>query len=223
MKIAIVGSGRIGGLVGKLWAQAGHHVRFSSRHSDGLDTLVAESGPNASRSSIKEALAFGEVVLISIPYESLPAFGEQYGSQLSGKVVMETGNPYPQRDGDVAKRVLDSGLGTGHWSARWLPGTRLVRAFNSVWDQTLAREAHRTPPRVCVPLAADDVEAAETVAGLVRDAGFDPVLVGLLSRAREFDVGTPVYATNMSGPEVRQALRLPRAGTASQVNVRVEN
>ena len=66
-----------------------------------------------------------------------------------------------------------------------------------------------------MPLAADDEEAAEAVAGLVRDAGFDPVVVGALSRAREFDVGTPVYATNMSGPEVRQTLRLPQAGTAS--------
>ncbi|HYW42626.1 MAG TPA: NAD(P)-binding domain-containing protein [Bryobacteraceae bacterium] len=215
MKIAIIGSGRIGGLVGKLWAQAGHQVRFSSRHPDHLDALVAESGPNASRSSIEEALAFGEVFLISIPYGSLAAFGDKYGSQLSGKIVMETGNPYPERDGDVARQVLDSGLGTGHWSARWLPGARLVRAFNSVWDRTLAREAYRTPPRVGVPLAADDPNAAEVVAGLVRDAGFDPVLVGPLSRAREFDVGTPVYNTNMSGPQVRQALRLPQAGTAS--------
>ena len=215
MKIAIVGSGRIGGLVGKLWAQAGHQVRFSSRHPDRLDALVAESGPSASRSSIEEALAFGEVVMISIPYGVLPAFGERYGSLLSGKIVMETGNPYPERDGDVAKRVLDSGLGTGHWSALWLPGVRLVRAFNSVWDRTLAREAHRTPPRVGVPLAADDPNAMEIAAGLVRDAGFDPVLAGPLSRARELDVGTPVYNTNMSGPEVRQALRLPRAGAAS--------
>jgi predicted dinucleotide-binding enzyme len=215
MKIAIIGSGRIGGLVGKLWAQAGHQVRFSSRHPDHLDALVAESGPNASRSSIEEALAFGEIFLISIPYGSLPAFGDQYGSQLFGKIVMETGNPYPERDGDVAKQVLDSGLGTGHWSARWLPGARLVRAFNSVWDRTLACEAHRTPPRVGVPLASDDTNATEIVAGLVREAGFEPVSVGPLSRAGEFDVGTPVYNTNMSGPEVRQALRLPQAGTAS--------
>jgi predicted dinucleotide-binding enzyme len=215
MKIAIIGSGRIGGLIGKLWAQAGHQVRFSSRHPDHLDELVAESGPNASRSSIEEALAFGEVFLISIPYGSLPAFGNQYGSELSRKTVMETGNPYPERDGDVARQVLDSGLGTGHWSARWLPGTRLVRAFNSVWDRTLAREAHRTPPQVGVSLAADDTNAMELVAGLVRDAGFDPVLVGPLSRAREFDVGTPVYNTNMSGPEVRRALGLPQGETAS--------
>ena len=111
--------------------------------------------------------------------------------------------------------MLDSGLGTGYWSALWLPGARLVRAFNSVWDRTLAREAHRAPPRVGVPLAADDTGAAEIATGLVRDAGFDPVLVGPLSRAREFDVGTPVYNTNMSGPEVRRALRLPEAGTPS--------
>lgn len=215
MKIAIIGSGRIGGVVGKLWAQAGLQVRFSSRHPDRLDRLVAESGPNASRGSIEEALALGEVFLISIPYGSLPAFGDRYGSQLSGRIVMETGNPYPERDGDVARQVLDSGLGTGHWSARWLPGARLVRAFNSVWDRTLAREAHRTPPQVGVPLAADDTDAREIAAGLVRDAGFDPVLVGPLSRAREFDVGTPVYNTNMSGPEVRRALGLTHAGTAS--------
>ncbi|MGD0500637.1 MAG: NAD(P)-binding domain-containing protein [Bryobacteraceae bacterium] len=214
MKIAVVGSGRIGGLVGKLWAQAGHQVCFSSRHPDRLDALVAQSGPNASRGSIAEALAFGDLVLISIPYGSLADFGERYGSQLSGKIVMETGNPYPERDGAAAKQVLDSGLGTGHWSARWLPGARLVRVFNSVWDRTLAREAHRTGPRVGVPLAADDASAMEVVAGLVRDAGFDPVLVGPLSRAREFDVGTPVYNTNMSGPEVRRALGLPQAAPA---------
>ena len=121
-------------------------------------------------------------IMVSIPYGSLPAFGDQYGSQLSRKIVIETGNPYPERDGDVARQVLDSGLGTGHWSARWLPGARLVRAFNSVWDRTLVREAHRAPPRVGVPLAADDANAAEIVAALVRDAGFDPVLVGPLSR-----------------------------------------
>ena len=216
MKIAIIGSGHIGGLVGKLLAKAGHEIRFSSRHPENLDALVAASGPNSSRSSIEEALAFGEVILISLPYGSLPAFGEKYGAELDGKIVMETGNPYPERDGDVARKVLDSGLGTGHWSARWLQGTRLVRAFNSVWDQTLAREAHRTAPRVGVPLASDDPRAMEIVAGLVRDAGFDPVVVGPLSRAREFDVGTAVYNTNKSGPEVREALGLEQGGQASR-------
>ncbi|HLK66656.1 MAG TPA: NAD(P)-binding domain-containing protein [Bryobacteraceae bacterium] len=215
MKIAIIGSGHIGGVVGKLWAQAGHQVRFSSRHPENLERLVAESGSNASRSSVDDAIAFGEIFLIAIPYGSLPDFGKQYASRLAGKIVMETGNPYPERDGAVAEQVVRSGLGTGHWSALWLPGTRLVRAFNSVWDRTLDREAHRPAPQVGIPLAADDTDAMNTVAGLVREAGFDPVLVGPLSKAREFDVGTAVYNTNMSGPEVRKKLGLPQAGTAA--------
>jgi hypothetical protein len=110
--------------------------------------------------------------------------------------------------------VLDSGLGTGHWSARWhrAPGSsersirfgtgrlRAKRIGFRRRSECRWRRMIRTPQRL--------------VAGLVRDAGFDPVLVGPLSRAREFDVGTPVYNTNMSGPEVRQALGLSQAGTA---------
>jgi predicted dinucleotide-binding enzyme len=211
MNIGIVGSGKIGGVVGKLWAQAGHRVCFSSRHPDTLAGLVAEAGPNASRGTVEEALAFGEVILLSIPYGSVAQFGQEQGARLAGKIVIETGNPYPERDGAIAEQVRSSGLGTGVWSARWLPGCRLVRGFNSVWDGTLAREAHRPPPRVGVPLAADDEAAMAIVAGLVRDTGFDPVLVGPLARARDFDVGTPVYDSNLSGPEVRQALGLPPA------------
>ena len=216
MEIGIVGSGMVGGAVGKLWAKAGHRVFFSSRHPTQLDGLVADVGPNAQCGNVDEAIAFGEVLLVSIPYNALAAFGENYRSQLAGKIVMETGNPYFQRDGNLAGEILDSRLGTGHWSARFLPGTRLVRAYNSVWDRTLVNEAHRTPQslnitrdvvmRVGVPLASDDAEAMEIVAGLVRDSGFDPVCVGPLSRAREFDIGMPVFNTNMSGIEIRQAL-----------------
>jgi 8-hydroxy-5-deazaflavin:NADPH oxidoreductase len=206
MKIGVVGSGKIGSVVGKLWAQAGHEVLFSSRHPEALDGLVARVGRNASRGKIEEALDFGEVILLAIPYGSIEQFGQTHGSRLKGKIVIETGNPYPERDGPIGEEVRSSGIGTGLWSARWLPGSRLVRGFNTVWDQTLAKEAHRAGPRVGVPLASDDAEALEVVAGLVRAAGFDPVTVGPLSRAREFDVGTPVYASNMAGPEVRQAL-----------------
>jgi hypothetical protein len=139
MKIAIIGSSRIGGLVGKLWTEAGHQVRFSSRHPDDLDALVADSGPNASRSSIEDALPFGDVIIISIPYGSLPAFGVQYGSQLVRKIVIETGNPYPERDAmwpgwcstPVSAPVIGPRIGcrAPSWSARSIPfGTRLLRA-----------------------------------------------------------------------------------------------
>ena len=134
--------------------------------------------------------------------------GKNYAAKLKGKVVLETGNPYPERDGVIARQVIDSGLGTGHWSAQWVPGARLVRAFNSVWDRTLAREAHRTPPRVGIPLAGDDPEAMDVAAALVRDAGFDPVLVGPLSRAREFDVGTEPYTRLLTASELRKLLKL---------------
>jgi 8-hydroxy-5-deazaflavin:NADPH oxidoreductase len=206
MKIGIVGSGRIGSVVGRLWAQAGHKVLFSSRHPEALDGLVTLVGPNASRGTIEEALGFGEVILLSIPYGAVEQFGQTHGARLKDKIVVETGNPYPERDGPGVQEVRSSGIGTGLWSARWLLGSRLVRGFNSVWDQTLASEAHRAGPRVGIPLASDDPDALELVAGLVREAGFDPVIVGPLARAREFDVGTPVYASNMSGPEVRRAL-----------------
>lgn len=209
MNIGIVGSGLIGGVVGTLWAKAGHAVLFSSRHPESLDGLVAGAGPNARRGTVEEALAFGEVIFLSIPYHAVEGFGREHREKLAGKVVIETGNPYPERDGAVGTEVRASGLGTGVYSARWLPGTRLVRGFNSVWDKTLAKEAHRPDPKVGIPLAGDDAEAIQIAAGLVRDAGFDPVVVGPLALARTFDFGTPVYNSNKSGPDVRAALGLP--------------
>lgn len=208
MNIGIIGSGKIGGVVGTLWAKAGHRVLFSSRHPEQLDSLVEQAGANASRGTIEEALDFGDVIFLSIPYIAVEPFGKEYGARLKGKIVIETGNPYPERDGAIGEEVRASPLGTGVYSARWLPGTRLVRAFNSVWDKTLAREAHRPPPQVGIPLASNDTEAMQVTAQLVRDAGFDPVIAGGLERARDFDFGSPVYNTNLSGPELRAALKV---------------
>jgi len=128
-----------------------------------------------------------------------------------GKVVLDTSNPYPNRDGPMVEEVTRSGRGTGPYLREWFSGVRIVRAFNTVWDRTLEREAHRAAPRVGIPLASDDAEALRTAAALVTDAGFDPVVVGPLDRSREFDMGAPVYDTGMSGPEVRAALGLPAA------------
>lgn len=211
MNISIIGSGKIGGLIGTLWTKAGHRVLFSSRHPEELDALVAKAGVNSSRGTIEDALNFGEVILLSIPYVALKKFGKDHASKLADKVVIETGNPYPERDGAVGEEVRASGLGTGVYSARWLPGVRLVRGFNSVWDVTLASEAHREAPQVGIPLASDDAEALALAAKLVRDAGFDPVIVGPLAKARMFDVETPVYNTGMSGPDLRAALGVERA------------
>jgi 8-hydroxy-5-deazaflavin:NADPH oxidoreductase len=209
VKIGIIGSGRIGSLVGRLWVKAGHEVRFSSRHPESLATLVKELGPKASAGSVEEAATFGEALLISVPYSALPGLGESIGAAIKGKVVLETGNLYPGREGVVVQEVLDSGLGSGVWTARFLPGARVVRAFNTVWDQTLSKAIAAGRGReIGIPLAGDDRDAIETAARLVTDAGFEPVIVGGLDSAKRFDVGAAVYNTGMSAAEIKRTLAL---------------
>ena len=96
--------------------------------------------------------------------------------------------------------------GSAGWAAAMFPGSRWVKAFNSVYFKTLASEAHRAGDRVGIPLAGDDLHAVETAARLVQDAGFDPVMVGPLARGKEFEPGAPSYNTGMSGRELRKML-----------------
>lgn len=204
MKIGVIGSGRIGGTLGSLWVEAGHEVLFSSRHPEELKELADRLGPRARAGTPREADLFGEVVLISVPYHAVPQIGRDFANELAGKVVLETGNPYPARDGEMA--VKARARGTGVSSAEFLPGVRLVRAFNTIPYYDLRSEAHRSGDRVAVPLAGDDSQALVIASQLVRDAGFEPVVVGLLARAKEFDVGTSVYARALTARELRQEL-----------------
>ena len=206
LKIGIIGAGHIGGTLASLWMKAGHEMLVSSRHPDQLQGLVRSLGPRARAGTPREAALFGEVVLVSVPYGALPQIGRDLRGELRGKIVLDTGNPYPERDGDMA---LDARRkGTGVASAEFLPGVRLVRAFNAINWRDLAREAHRSGEPIAIPLAGDDREALEVAERLVRDAGFEPVVVGGLARAREFDVGTPVYTRLMTARELRRALGL---------------
>ena len=206
LKIGIIGTGEIGGALARHWAAAGHQLLISSRHPEELQALAKELGPNVKAGTPREAAAFGDVILVSVPYKSTAQIGHDYAAELKGKVVLDTGNPYPSRDGDMA--VRDRIRGTGVASAEYLPGTRLVRAFNAINSGPLARDAFRKPERLGIPLAGNDAEAMQIAAQLVSDAGFDPVRVGDLSRAREFDYGTPVYVRGMTAAELRKALKL---------------
>ncbi len=206
MKIGIIGAGNIAGAVGLLWAKAGHAVRFGSRHPEALGPLLAKIGGDASAGTAEEAARFGEVVFCSVPYGAWPDLAAAIAAPAAGKVVIDSANPYPERDGAFASDAIAAGQGAGEPVARLLPGARLVRAFNSVYFKVLETEAHRAGDRVGIPLAGDDEDALALTAVLVRDAGFDPVLVGPLARAREFDPGTPVYNTGMSGPDLARAL-----------------
>lgn len=208
LKIGIIGAGRIGGTLGELWVKAGYEVLLSSRHPDQLKPLAARLGPRARAGFPREAATFGEVVLISVPYGALPQVGRDYAAELKGKVVLETGNPFPGRDGDMAIPARDKGTGVA--SAEFLPGVRLVRAFNTIPYYDLRGEAHRKGERVAVPLASDDQAALEIASRLVEDAGFEPVVVGPLARAHEFDVGSAVFAQALTARELRRALGIGR-------------
>jgi len=206
LKIGIIGTGHIGGALAALWTGAGHEVLLSSRHPQELQALAHSLGPRAHVGTPREAAQFGGVVLISVPYGALPQVGLDLKSEAAGKIVLDTGNPYPARDGQMAVEARRKGTGVA--SADYLPGVRLVRAFNAINSGDLRSEAHRKGAPVAIPLAGDDPEALKVAEQLVRDAGFAPVVVGPLSRAREFDVGTSVYTRVMTEPQLRQALGL---------------
>lgn len=206
LKIGVIGSGHIGGTVGELWAKAGHDVMFSSLDLEADKKLAARVGARAGTPA--EAAAFGEVLLFSVPYKALPQLGRDLAGSIKGKVVLDTANPYPQRDGEMAVAVREKGTGVA--SPEFLPGARLVRAFNSVGFLQLASEAHRAGDKVAIPLAADDPAALKVAIRLVSDAGFEPVVVGGLARAKEFDVGTPVYGKALTAAELRKGLGIER-------------
>jgi 8-hydroxy-5-deazaflavin:NADPH oxidoreductase len=206
IRIGIIGTGHIGGTLATLWVGAGHEVLMSSRHPQELQALAHSLGPKAHVGTPLEAAKFGDVVVISVPYGALPQVGRDLKSELAGKIVLDTGNPYPERDGQMAVEARRKGTGVS--SAEYLPGVRLVRAFNAINSGDLRSEAHRKGAPVAIPLAGDDAQALQVAERLVRDAGFAPVVVGPLSKAREFDVGTPAYTRLMTEPQLKAALGL---------------
>jgi len=206
MKIGIIGAGHIGGTIGELWAKAGHPVFFSSRHPEELKDLVARLGPLAQAGTVDQAIGFGDVVFIAVPYGALPLIGKDYGKSLAGKIVLDADNAVASRDGAIAEEAERDGIGVT--SQKYLPGTRLVRAFNTLSYMIFAREANRPAPRLAVPIAGDDPEAVQVAAGLVRDAGFDPVEVGKLADARRFQRGAPGYGQSVGAAELKQKLSL---------------
>jgi 8-hydroxy-5-deazaflavin:NADPH oxidoreductase len=204
-KIGVIGAGRIGGTLARHWANAGYRVMISARSLEEVQKLAAEIGHGVTAGTPQQAAAFGDVVLVSVPFGALPQVGRDNAAQLKGKIVLDTCNPYLGRDGEMAKEALEKG--TGVVVPTYLPGVRLVRAFNQVSAAALASEAHRPGEKVGVPLAADDKQALAVAQQLVRDAGFDPVVVGGLSTAKSFDQGAPAYHT-MTARELRAILKI---------------
>ena len=193
LKIGMVGAGREGGALGTLFVKARHPVMFSSRHPENLKGLVAGLGPLAQAGTVEQAIAFGDVVLIAIPYTAMEQIGKDHGGALAKKVlVIDVSNPIARRDGeDLVKWVGEQG-GAGLATAKLLPGAHIVRAFNAIGSRRLAEIAHRPGEPVGVPIAGDDPKAIAVAQSLIREIGFEPVLVGGLAMGRHLVPGTPL-------------------------------
>jgi len=193
VKIGMIGAGREGSALGTLFAKAGHPIMFSSRRPENLKDLVAGLGARAQAGTVEQAIAFGDVIAIVVPYTAIEQIGKAHGAALATKpLVMDVSNPIARRDGeDLVKWVNDQG-GAGLASAKLLPGARIVRAFNAIGYSRLAQIAHRAGDPVGVPIAGDDASAIAMAERLIRDIGFEPVLVGGLSMGKHLVPGTPL-------------------------------
>jgi 8-hydroxy-5-deazaflavin:NADPH oxidoreductase len=173
MRIGIVGAGRIGGGIARQLGAAGHEVKVSfSREQAKLDALAAEIGPSASSGAPSDAVQFGEVVVIAVPWSELPNALEQAGS-LEGKIVIDTTNQFG------APPLPPEGETAAHFNAGRMRGARYTKSFNTLTSAFQAEAAGRTgAERVVQWLCGDDADAKEVVSALIEDAGFVPVDLG---------------------------------------------
>lgn len=208
LKIGIVGAGREGGALGKLLVKAGHPVMFSSRHPEELKGLVAEAGALAKAGTVAEAIAFGDVVLIVLPYTAMQQIGNDHAAALAQKMlVIDVSNPIARRDGaDFVGKVAAEG-GAGLATAKMLPGSHIVRAFNAIGYMKIGAAAHRAGEPLGVPIAGDDPKAVALASDLIRQMGFEPVLIGGLAKGKYLVPGTP-----LSGEHTPDELRKIAAG-----------
>lgn len=205
MKIGIIGSGNIGGTLGQHWAKVGHEVMFSSRHPEELQDMAQKV--NAKVGNLKETAAFGEVILLAIPYGKVPEVAQQIG-ELDSKILIDAGNPYPQRDGDIAQQIIDdeSQTATGY-IASLFPGAKTVKAFNSIYFKVLDEKAFQSgEERIAVQIAGDNNSAKEILKKLIEEIGFAPQDIGTLDKSTIFEPNAPLYNKNLKIGEAEKLL-----------------
>jgi len=207
MNIGIIGAGMIGGTLTGLLARAGHQVWVANtRGPNTLHQLVDPLGGAAHATDIPTAAATGDLVIISVPvgaYPTLPA------DPLTGKIVIDTGNYYPTRDGAIPE--LDNGTSTSsQLLAAQLPASRVVKMFNTIYYGHLRDQGTPpgTPGRRALPMAGDDPIAKDRVRELVNEIGFDAVDVGPLAGGRGLQPGSPVYNVAHTADELARALNI---------------
>jgi 8-hydroxy-5-deazaflavin:NADPH oxidoreductase len=205
LKIGIIGTGRIGGALARHWAKAGHELMISSRHPEELQPLAKELGPNVKVGTPQQAAAFGDVILVSVPFSALPQIGKDYAKELAGKIILDTTNPSERRDGEMAANALRKGVGLA--TAEYLNSKRLVRAFNCINFNSVTDDAFRKQgARRGIPIGGDDAEALAVASRLVGDAGFDAAVIGSLASTSQFQLGEILANRDWSASEFKAFL-----------------
>ena len=200
IKIGIIGSGKVGSALGSVWVEAGHEVMFSSRHIEYDQSLAADLGGGARAGTPREAAAFGDVLLVAVPYGALPDVGRDLAGLIEGKVIIDACNPFPNRDGEIADWAREKGAGLA--SAELLPGAHIVRAFNAIGAARMG-SAYQEPGRIGMPIAGDDAEAVAVASSLILEIGYEPVLIGGLEMGKYLMPRTAL-AGERSAEEIRQ-------------------
>jgi predicted dinucleotide-binding enzyme len=195
--IGLIGSGNIGSTVARLAVDAGHDVVLSnSRGPETLQDLVSELGPRARAGTAVEAAEAGDLVVVTIPLKNID---QVPAASLEGKVVIDTSNYYPQRDGQIAA-LDDQSTTTSELVQSQLPGSRLVKGFNHINYKHLGtlQRPSGSPERSVLAIAGVDDEAKAAVAAFLDSIGYDAYDTGSLADSWRFDVGTPAYGVPYS-------------------------
>jgi len=200
--IGLIGAGHIGSQLARLAVQHGYDVVVSnSRGPETLKDLVHELGPKARAGTSTQAAEAGDLVVVTVPMKSI---GDIPVAPLAGKVVIDTNNYYPQRDGHIAE--LDKGQATtSGLLQRHLPSSKVVKAFNHIQAAALTTEGQPagTPNRRALVVAGDDAEAKRIVTQLIDQFGFDVVDAGPLSESWRIERDMPGYGPRRTAEQLR--------------------
>jgi len=203
--IGIIGSGHIGSQIARLAVANGHDVVVSnSRGPETLAELVAELGPRARADTPEGAAKAGDMVLVSVPlkaYRTIPV------EPLAGKIVIDTNNYYPQRDGHIPELDNETAT-TSELLQAHLPAARVVKAFNHIYARELTTDGRPpgTPNRRALVIAGDDPQAKAAVSRLLDQFGFDTVDAGPLREGWRIQRDTPGYGPRRNAEELRRDL-----------------
>ena len=203
--LGLIGSGHIGSQLARLAVQHGYDVVLSnSRGPASLAGLVQELGPHARAATVAEAAAAGDLVVVTIPLHAIDTVPAE---PLAGKVVIDTNNYYPQRDGQIAE-LDDESSTVSELLARRLPGSHVVKAFNHILASELTTDGspEGTPGRRALVVAGDDEAARRRVIDLLDEFGFDAVELDSLAEGWRIQRDTPGYGMRRDAEQLRADL-----------------